>query len=214
MTKRDVIDRIMDANPSADPAFLAAFDCEDLLAYLRKLDTLAAPRLGQRAGLKASVAPTPLDEELLNQAGQMTPKEAEPVLAEETDDALLWEVDSPAEPAEVAPCPAAQAAPTHEPSNLERVAHEAAATETHPPVDRPSPFRPVGLYLPVPAAVDEDEDDEDDVVEVDEIVSYLDTQIDGSGPDDTADDGTADAGDDELDQVEADADADQMAWMF
>ena len=45
MTKRQVIDNILEVNTSADPGFLSQFEPADLTDYLRKLNTLAAPRL-------------------------------------------------------------------------------------------------------------------------------------------------------------------------
>ena len=40
MSKRDMIDRIRRLNPTAQPEFLAEFNDEDLLAYLRQLTEL------------------------------------------------------------------------------------------------------------------------------------------------------------------------------
>ena len=40
MSKRDMIDRIRRINPTAQPEFLASFDEDDLLAYLRQLTEL------------------------------------------------------------------------------------------------------------------------------------------------------------------------------
>jgi len=40
MTKRDVIDRIMQRNPTAKPEFLCEFDAGDLEAYLRQLEAV------------------------------------------------------------------------------------------------------------------------------------------------------------------------------
>jgi len=40
MSKRDMIDRIRRLNPTAQPEFLASFDEEELLAYLRQLTEL------------------------------------------------------------------------------------------------------------------------------------------------------------------------------
>jgi len=37
MSKRDLIDRIRRLNPTAQPAFLASFNEDDLLAYLHQL---------------------------------------------------------------------------------------------------------------------------------------------------------------------------------
>ncbi len=56
MTKRQVIDNILEVNASADPEFLSQFEHEDLTDYLRKLHTLAAPRLtdGGAAQLRAA----------------------------------------------------------------------------------------------------------------------------------------------------------------
>ena len=42
MTKRDIIDRVMDLNPSAKPEFLAEFSHQDLAEYLRHLTEIAA----------------------------------------------------------------------------------------------------------------------------------------------------------------------------
>jgi hypothetical protein len=40
MSKRDMIDRIRRLNPTAQPEFLADFDEDDLLDYLRQLTEL------------------------------------------------------------------------------------------------------------------------------------------------------------------------------
>ena len=40
LTKREIIDRITELNRSADPGFLAQFSADDLLEYLRHLDTV------------------------------------------------------------------------------------------------------------------------------------------------------------------------------
>lgn len=44
MTKRQIIDEILDLNQSADPGFLARFDDEELSDYLAHLRIAAAPR--------------------------------------------------------------------------------------------------------------------------------------------------------------------------
>ncbi|UCD29914.1 MAG: hypothetical protein JSV03_05410 [Planctomycetota bacterium] len=44
MTKREIIDRIRDQNPSADSEFLATFEQEDLLAYLHQLQEVERER--------------------------------------------------------------------------------------------------------------------------------------------------------------------------
>jgi len=41
MTKRELIDEITHLNTSASPAFLAAFEDEDLSAYLQRLQRVA-----------------------------------------------------------------------------------------------------------------------------------------------------------------------------
>ena len=43
MTKRELIDRIMQLNPTATPAFLAKFDEDDLAEYLTHLRWVVAP---------------------------------------------------------------------------------------------------------------------------------------------------------------------------
>lgn len=53
MTKRQVIDNILEVNASADPGFLSQFERDDLTDYLRKLNTLAAPRLTGGAKIAA-----------------------------------------------------------------------------------------------------------------------------------------------------------------
>lgn len=50
MTKRQIIDEIIESNPTAGPAFLAQFDHVDLLNYLRHLQVLKAPRLTANTG--------------------------------------------------------------------------------------------------------------------------------------------------------------------
>jgi len=45
MTKRQIIDDILVANPTAAPEFLAQFEQNDLLEYLRHLEVLRVPRL-------------------------------------------------------------------------------------------------------------------------------------------------------------------------
>ena len=47
MTKRDIIDRIVELNRSARPEFLSRFTEADLLAYLRQLEAVATPRKDQ-----------------------------------------------------------------------------------------------------------------------------------------------------------------------
>lgn len=44
MNKRDMIDRIRQLNPSAQPEFLASFSEADLLAYLHQLQEVAHDR--------------------------------------------------------------------------------------------------------------------------------------------------------------------------
>jgi len=87
MTKRQIIDEIIDSNPSAEPGFLAQFEQNDLLAYLRKLHILAAPRLISNV----------LESDL------KIPELAALAISEPTT------VDVPAEPVAPAPCPATQA---------------------------------------------------------------------------------------------------------
>jgi len=43
MTKRDLIDRIIHLNPTAEPAFLARFDDADLAEYLEHLRWVVPP---------------------------------------------------------------------------------------------------------------------------------------------------------------------------
>ena len=50
MTKRQLIDHIIDTNPSAEPGFLSQFEQGDLLDYLRKLNCMTAPRLSGGTG--------------------------------------------------------------------------------------------------------------------------------------------------------------------
>ena len=59
MTKRQLIDHIIDTNPSAEPSFLSQFEQGDLLDYLRKLNCMAAPRLsgGMAAWREADAQP-------------------------------------------------------------------------------------------------------------------------------------------------------------
>lgn len=49
MTKRELIDQIRRLNPTAQASFLASFDEEDLLAYLRQLREVDAERRRQQA---------------------------------------------------------------------------------------------------------------------------------------------------------------------
>jgi hypothetical protein len=49
MTKRQLIDEILERNSTADPGFLARFDDEDLDDYLTNLRRLQAPRLSGNA---------------------------------------------------------------------------------------------------------------------------------------------------------------------
>jgi len=50
MTKRQLIDEILEINRGAEPGFLAQFDDGDLEAYLRHLRTAQEPRICQQAG--------------------------------------------------------------------------------------------------------------------------------------------------------------------
>jgi hypothetical protein len=45
MTKRELIDEIIEANPTADAGFLAQFSTEDLHGYLGRLDARLVPNL-------------------------------------------------------------------------------------------------------------------------------------------------------------------------
>ncbi len=45
MTKRDIIDEILDANPTSDAGFLAQFDEADLMDYLHRLHDRLVPTL-------------------------------------------------------------------------------------------------------------------------------------------------------------------------
>jgi hypothetical protein len=45
MTKRELIDEIIEANPTADAGFLAQFSTEDLHGYLHRLDARLVPHL-------------------------------------------------------------------------------------------------------------------------------------------------------------------------
>lgn len=50
MTKRQIIDEIIEINSSASAGFLATFGEEDLTSYLTRLQLLAQPRLTGDAG--------------------------------------------------------------------------------------------------------------------------------------------------------------------
>jgi hypothetical protein len=61
MTKRQLIDEIMDINRSADPAFLARFSDDELTAYLDHLHSTERPRLqGDRERFEKYFADCPL----------------------------------------------------------------------------------------------------------------------------------------------------------
>ena len=60
MTKRQIIDNIIDTNPTAEPGFLAQFEQVDLLDYLRKLDRLSAPRLAGASHWRPQAIATPV----------------------------------------------------------------------------------------------------------------------------------------------------------
>lgn len=59
MTKRQIIDEIIVSNPSAAAEFLAQFDQDDLLQYLRHLEAVRAPRLTGDASRYLHYFPTP-----------------------------------------------------------------------------------------------------------------------------------------------------------
>ena len=50
MTKRELIDRITDLNPTAQPAFLAGFEDADLAEYLEHLEWVSPPDRVASAG--------------------------------------------------------------------------------------------------------------------------------------------------------------------
>lgn len=59
MTKRQIIDEIIVSSPSAPPEFLAQFDRDDLLQYLRHLEVVKAPRLTGDASRYMHYFPSP-----------------------------------------------------------------------------------------------------------------------------------------------------------
>ncbi len=63
MTKRQIIDDIIESNPTAAPAFLAQFDHVDLLDYLRHLQVLKAPRLTANTGRYERHFPPPVPQD-------------------------------------------------------------------------------------------------------------------------------------------------------
>ena len=128
MTKRQVIDNILEVNASADPGFLSQFERKDLNDYLRKLHTLAAPRL--TCGAKPvgrSCEPSATLNEFLADVGPAVAADAQPV-----------------------PCPATRPAwrdelPHVGQLQLEIVA-DAHVADTHVASPQPEPVA-VGVYV-------------------------------------------------------------------
>ena len=78
MTKRQVIDNILEVNASADPGFLSQFEREDLNDYLRKLHTLAAPRLTGGATVTRTCEPSATLNDFLADVEPAFARDAQP----------------------------------------------------------------------------------------------------------------------------------------
>ncbi|MBN1943174.1 MAG: hypothetical protein JW849_07760 [Phycisphaerae bacterium] len=96
MTKRQLIDEILERNATADPEFLARFEDSDLDAYLANLRRLRTPRLSGDASryekyfaFNVPAKPIPLRADVT----------AAPCLPEEEDsvDDSFWHLDQPFE---------------------------------------------------------------------------------------------------------------------
>ncbi len=139
MTKRQLIDTIVEMNPTARPAFLAQFGDEDLNEYLEHLRMAARPRPtqarsgwaseGRRApagGMGRPVAPSRPVETVAPRPVRAEPTPQEPVAPATPDDepAIGQYVPTP-RPAAVEPEPQITAAPAQP---IDETPAETAAT--------------------------------------------------------------------------------------
>jgi len=137
MTKRQIIDDIIVSNPTAPPEFLAQFDQDDLLQYLRHLEVVKTPSLTGDASRYGRYFPTPT-----------------------TDHAYELSVLSPPQKATSHRCPAAVVSPV-DADLLDRDGADADLLDIVSDLDEFGPgdpradtveFEPIVIAAPVPAS--------------------------------------------------------------
>ena len=137
MTKRQIIDDIIVSNPTAPPEFLAQFNQNDLLQYLRHLEVVKTPTLTGDASRYGRYFPTPA-----------------------TAPAYELSVLSPPQRAASSRCPAAVVSPV-DADLFDRDSADADLLDIVPDLDEFDPgdpradtieFEPIVIAAPAPAA--------------------------------------------------------------